>query len=518
MNRFQLVKTAPLALTLSLIMVLATWGCGSEPRLGAALETHREGDEHADEQTERCERHDLPVSDCFICDPRLRESGRLWCAEHDRYEDRCFVCHPELEESERLWCSEHNLYEDECTLCHPELRDAARPSVAVGVGLQCQEHGVPEEECGICHPELAVTLEPGSGLKIRFESARSADKAGVKTARPVMASSLPGTEVLARVTYDQNRFARVTPLAGGVVDQVLADVGQSVSRGDHLAILSSPGIARAKSEYLSARVEEVLKFMVFKREQELVARKISARQDYEQANAEHEIAKNTTAMARQQLLNFGLTEQAILLLEQSGSASSELEILAPFSGTIVDRHAVQGEAVAPGDALFMIADLSSMWLELSISEDELSSISIGQPLVATFDAQAGLEVSGRLTWVGTSVDEESRMVKGRAVVPNPDRVMRHGMFGRAHLHTEVASNALYVPVDAVQQIDGFPFVFVPLADDLFELRRVALGGRGGAAVAVVAGLNPEDEIVVTHSFTLKSEFLKSRLGAGCVDE
>jgi len=159
-----------------------------------------------------------------------------------------------------------------------------------------------------------------------------------------------------------------------------------------------------------------------------------------------------------------------------------------------------------------------MWLDLSIPEDEVSLISVGQPLVATFDAQSGLEVSGQLTWIGSSVDEESRMVKGRAVVPNPDRLMRHGMFGQVHLSTGNASNDLYVPVGAVQYIDGFPFFFFFLANDLFELRRVVLGGRGDAGVAIVAGLDPEDEIVVTHSFTLKSEFLKSRLGAGCVDE
>jgi len=513
MKRTQLIKTVPMALTL---LLLATWGCGSGPSLEVSVETPADGD---DQGKERCARHDLPKSECFICDPGLREPGRLWCVEHDRYEDRCFVCHPELEDPERLWCSEHNLYEDECTLCHPELRDAVRPSAAaVSVELECQEHGVPEQACGICHPELAADLEPGSGLKIRFESARSADKAGVKTARPVMASNLSDVEFLARVTYDQNHFARVTPLAGGVVRQVMADVGQSVSRGDHLATLSSPEIARVKSVYLSARAEEAFKLTTLKREQRLVAQKISAQQDYEQASVEHEIAKNTTAMARQQLLNFGLTERAILLLEQSGSASSALEILAPFSGTLVDRHAVSGEVVAPGDALFKIADLSSMWLDLSIPEDEVSLISVGQPLVATFDAQSGLEVSGQLTWIGSSVDEESRMVKGRAVVPNPDRLMRHGMFGQVHLSTGNASNDLYVPVGAVQYIDGFPFVFAFLANDLFELRRVVLGGRGDAGVAIVAGLDPEDEIVVTHSFTLKSEFLKSRLGAGCVDE
>ena len=92
------------------------------------------------------------------------------------------------------------------------------------------------------------------------------------------------------------------------------------------------------------------------------------------------------------------------------------------------------------------------------------------------------------------------------------------MFGQAHLHMENDSDALYVPAGAVQHIDGLPFVFASLADDLFELRRIVLGGSGNAGVAIVAGLDPEDEIVVAHSFALKSEFLKSRLGAGCVDE
>lgn len=511
MKRIQLIKTAPMVYA---VLLLATWGCGSGPSIEASVGTPVDGDDRG----ELCGRHDLPVSECFICDLELREPGRLWCVEHNRYEDRCFVCHPELEDPERLWCGEHKLYEDECTLCHPELRDATRSSAAEGDDLQCQEHRVAEQECGICHPELAAALEPGSGLKIRFESARSAGKAGVETARPVMAGNLSDTEVLARVTYDQNHFARVTPLAGGVVSEVVADVGQSVARGDHLATLSCSEVARVKSEYLSARAKEALKLTILEREQGLVAKKIAAQQDLDHAHAEHEISRNATATARQRLLNFGLTERAILNVENTGSASSTLEVLAPFSGTIVDRHAVRGEAVAPGDALFKIADLSSMWLELSIPEEELSSISVGQPLIVTFDSQTGLEVSGRLTWIGTSVDDESRMVKGRAVVPNADRLLRHGMFGQAHLQTENAADVLYVPADAVQRIDGLPFVFSPLADDLFELRRVTLGGRGDAGVAIVAGLDPEDEIVVTHSFILKSEFLKSRLGAGCVDE
>lgn len=514
MKRIQLNKTAPLALILTLV-VLATWGCGGGSSIEASVGTPADSD---DRSGERCVLHDIPVSECFICDSELRESGRLWCAEHDRYEDRCFICHPELEDPGRLWCSEHSLYEDECIFCHPELRDTPQPIPVVGGELQCQEHEVPEQECGICHPELAAALDPGTGLKIRFESARSAEMAGVKTARPVVVKHASGASVLARVTYDLNHFARVTPLAGGVVLEVLADVGQAVSRGEHLATVSSPDVARVKGEYLSARTEEALKLTLFERERRLVAKRISAQQDYDQASAEYEIAKNTTATSRQELLNLGLAEQAILLLEQSGSTSSELEILAPFSGTIIDRDAVSGEVVEPGDAMFKIADLSSMWLDLSIPEDEVISMSLGRPLVWTSDVQPGLEVSGRLTWIGTSVDEESRMVKGRAVVPNSDRLMRHGMFGWAQTQRENTSDILFVPADAIQHIDGAPFVFALLADDLFELRRVTLGSRGDAGVALVAGLGPEDEIVVDHSFILKSEFLKSRLGAGCVDE
>ena len=77
----------------------------------------------AAQEQELCAKHQLPVAECFSCDPTLREPGRLWCTEHDRYEDRCFICHPELVDTGRLWCNEHSLYEDECFFCHPELRE-----------------------------------------------------------------------------------------------------------------------------------------------------------------------------------------------------------------------------------------------------------------------------------------------------------------------------------------------------------------------------------------------------------
>ncbi len=500
------------------LALLAASGCRSDALTAAAGETRTVEDGPADDRTERCARHGLPVSACFICDPSLREQGRLWCAEHDRYEDRCFLCHPEIEDPDRLFCKEHNLYEDECALCHPELASAPAAGVAAADGLECREHRVLESECGICHPELAADLPLGAGLKIRFESEQSAAKAGVATARPRPAADRFEAAFLARVTWDENNYARVTPLVGGVLQQVVADVGETVSLGQRLATLSSPEVARSKSAYLSARADEKLKRSVFTREQELVEQKVSARQELERARAEYEIARSAAAMARQQLLNLGFTEQAVSDLERLGAPTSELDVLAPIAGTLVVRDATLGEAVASGDPLFAIARISSMWLELAIPERDVSRVKVGQEIVATFDGEPGLEVSGRMTWIGSSVDESSRMITGRAVVANEDRRLRHGMYGRARLRSEVVRNGLLVPSEAVQRIDERPYVFARLADDLFELRSVELGAAAGRDVFVVAGLEADDEIVVAHSFTLKSEFLKSRLGAGCVDE
>jgi cobalt-zinc-cadmium efflux system membrane fusion protein len=159
-----------------------------------------------------------------------------------------------------------------------------------------------------------------------------------------------------------------------------------------------------------------------------------------------------------------------------------------------------------------------MWLDLSIPERDVSLVAPGQKVVATFDLHPGLEANGRVTWIGPSVDPETRMVEARAEVANPDRQLRHGMFGRARMQTPQTGMTVWVPGDAVQYVDDQPFVFARLEDDLFELRKVSIGGRSNGRVAIAEGLGPQDEIVVAHSFTLKSELLKSRLGAGCVDD
>jgi cobalt-zinc-cadmium efflux system membrane fusion protein len=479
-----------------------------------------------------CKRHGIPETLCFFCDPSLREPGRLWCNEHERYEDRCFICRPEFKEENRLWCEAHKLYEDECFICHPELEDEpiagerkdVHPAVRSPVQgtppkeLQCVEHGVLERECGICHPELIEGLSIGHGLKIRLESSASAEKAGIITTVPTPGTPLARHSFLGKTTYNHNRFARITPLTGGIVQKVLVDVGASVSEGQLLAEISSPEFAQAKSKYLSALAEEALKKIVFEREKRLLKKKISAQQDYEQARAEYRMAKSDKEAILQQLINYGLTEEEIHTLEETRSGSSFLPIRAPFAGTLVSRNAVIGEVVRPGHTLFDLADISSMWIELSIPESNLNLVTVNDRVEVTFDVLPEVSVRGDITWISADIDERTRMLKGRAVVPNTGFLLKQGMFCRISLLSEEHTGALFVSVDALHTLGDKPFVFVKLADDLYEARRILAGGKERGTLEILAGLSPHEEVVVEHSFTLKSEFLKSRLGVGCVDE
>ncbi len=473
-------------------------------------------------QAEQCEDHGIDKADCYICDPSLREKGRLWCKEHDRYEDRCWLCQPQLQDHDRAYCSAHKLYEDECIFCNP-----GSESIAAAAGekdsqespvLYCNEHDVFEHECGICQPQLASQLEPGESLNIRFGSKLSAQKAGISTAYPREISSAPFVEAYCQVRFNGNSLVQITPPASGIIRRVLVDVGSRVNSGDVLAEIHSTAIAEAKAEFLSATVDYHVKDIASKREENLVNQKISATREYLQAEAVSKMALLAMTTARQRLLDFGFTAMEIAEIEKTQESSSLFLLRAPYTGTLVDRSAVIGKFVEPGNGLFTLVDLSNMWLELSFPADQVAFVAPGLDVEAIFDSLAERTVKGKLTWVATSVDEQSRMLKARATASNHDLKLKAGMFGTARIAFGRQATTFLVPRDAVQEFERKSFLFVKVDDDLYALRRVVLGNKQGSEVTVIAGIQQGDQIVVAGSFIVMSEFLKSRLGAGCVDD
>lgn len=484
--------------------------------------------EKGDSAANEGHQHDTPGETCFICDATKRDAGRLWCREHARYEDRCWLCQPQLEEKGRPYCEEHWLYEDECFLCHPELEkekpEGKKTSKLdhpgdTSPGLFCKEHQVPEIECGICQPQRTAELEPGDELKVRFGSARSASKAGIETVVVQPATVQASVPAICEVSYNENALARITPLAAGIVRKVLVDVGENVKVGDVLVEVHSTEVASAKAAFVSAVVDLDLKEVACKREERLAKKKISSEKEVQEADAACKTAELTLSTTNQRLLNYGFTAEEVSAIEKDRDTSAVFFVRAPYDGTLVDRDVVVGEAVSPGESLFSLADLGSMWLSLSVPADRAGLIGKGLRVEAMIHGASDEVVHGEITWVNTSIDEKSRMLRVRAVVDNAERKLSAGMFGEALVFIADAENAVDVPRDAIQRFEKKPYVFVKLEDDLYSLRRVAMVERPSKdMVAVIEGLRANESIVATGSFTVMSEFLKSRLGAGCVDD
>lgn len=512
-------------LTLGLIAVVLA-ACG-ENNESANHESHESSSASAGD-VEVHSAADCPAGDgCFICDASKRDPKRLWCTEHDRYEDRCFLCHPYLKEEGRLYCTEHGVYEDECYLCHPDLKDAGTGEGAEtssttpsGNALMCHEHGVPEAECAICQPQLAAGLEPGESLKIRVASADAMTQVGVKTSEPESTTASPAVEAYATVDYNQNQVAKITSLVEGIVREILVVPGQIVAEGEPLGVIDSPDFAEIKSQFLSAGAAKRLADLQVARERQLAEKRITAASDLETAEAKAEVAAVDLASARQRLMNLGLTGEEIASLESGGRPTSELTVKAPFAGTIVDRNAATGERVEPGEPILVLADLSSMWIELSIPAQEAAKLTPGMMVKAQFSELPETVISGQLVWIATAVDEKTRRIQARALVVDPPASLRKGLYGDAHIQIGESKPSLAVPTGSIQTIDGIPFVFVRKEPALFAATRVQLAQASPSAhlAAIEAGLAPGDQIVSQGSYILRSEFLKSLLGAGCVDD
>lgn len=368
----------------------------------------------------------------------------------------------------------------------------------------CLEHGVPEAECGICRPELAGQLAPGQALQIRLGSPEAAGRAGIETAPAGTAEVAEGVDCLAELAFNQTRQARITAPVEGFIESVAVDLGSRVVEGAQLAELLSPAMAEAVAG-------AVLTHQTLERERRLRAERVTSEEDLQRAEAQHR-------SACQQLRVLGFTEAMIDELGANPDQPVLLPIRAPFAGEVARSPAVRGSRVAMGEVLFEVVDPSVLWAMLKVPEQELGRIRTGLPVELTVAAHPGRTFNGRLTWIAPEIDEQSRMVSARAEIPNPEGRLKAGMFGRARILTGAPTASVVIPAAAVQRIEGRPFAFVALAPDLFEARALDICSRHGDRVEVVSGLQPGEPVAVAGSHQVKSQWLLSRLGAGCTHE
>jgi cobalt-zinc-cadmium efflux system membrane fusion protein len=407
-------------------------------------------------------------------------------------------------------CTEHGVLEAICTKCNPALA-----AVFKSKGDWCEEHSLPESICPICHPERggrpAVAVErddsPADGTKVRFKTKETARLAGIRTtkalARPVVSTCV----ATARIVYDAARVARINARASGVVREVRADVGTRVRRGTPLAVIESAAIGADASSLRSARTGVELAAADLERVTTLRAEGIVAERDYLAAKQDLEVARSA----------LGAAKAALGVAGTDGESAGRYTLTSPISGVVVRRGSSIGQFVDVDDALFEVVDTSTVWAEIDIPESDLPAVASGQRVVLRVNGLDDHAFTGELTYVAPEIDRSTRTAVGRVSLSNSGGLLRANTFAEARIFVSRPNAAVLVPRSAVQRARNAQLVFVRLAEDLYEARRVAVGPGEGELLAVTGRVRPGDDVATEGSFLLKTETLKESIGAGCCD-
>jgi membrane fusion protein, heavy metal efflux system len=407
-------------------------------------------------------------------------------------------------------CAEHGVLEVICTKCHPKLIPIFQAK-----GDWCPEHGFPMSVCPIHHPErggrpeaqVAIDEAPASGTKVRFKTLQAAKDAGIETVPASEGMEGAGVFATATLVADASHMAVVNPRAAGVVRTIRADLGSRVARGAPLAILESSAVGEDRSRLEAAKARASVAEANYHREKELHDKGVSALREVQEAEREWRAAKAEVAAVAGSLGMIGASD---------GPAGTYV-LRAPIAGTVTKRTATVGTLVDTHDALFEIVDTAQLWAEIDVPEANVPGVRPGQRVVLLVDGLPGREFHGVVQFVSPSIDPQTRTAKARASFRNRDGMLRANMFAKARIIDHTNGAAVLVPKSAVQDAKGVQIVFVQLAADAFEARRVRTVPADNNMVAVTADIRPGDRIVTTGSFLLKTETLKESIGAGCCE-
>jgi cobalt-zinc-cadmium efflux system membrane fusion protein len=321
-------------------------------------------------------------------------------------------------------------------------------------------------------------------------------------------ADLPGEIVL-----NADRLAHVVPRVPGIVREVRKSVGDAVKAGELMAVVESRELADAKAAYLAAGEREKLALANFEREERLWRKKVSSEQEYldaRQALAETRIARNS---AEQQLHALGFSDAYLKALPEHPDATyTRFEIRAPFAGTVIEKHLTLGENLTAEAAVFTIADLSTVWVDINVYQKDLAQIRKGQTVV--IEIGHGIpQVSGEIAWVGPLVGEATRTAKARVVLANPEGVLRPGLFVTARVAVGSSAAGIVVPKSALQTFEDRKVVFVQ-DEDGFEPRPVRTGRQNATHVEILSGLEAGQTYASKGAFTLKAQLSKGAFGDG----
>lgn len=342
----------------------------------------------------------------------------------------------------------------------------------------------------------------GGGLKL---SAEEAQRAGVKVETLASLAFADSITVTATIRPNQDRIARVAPRVEGRIISVAVNLGDAVKAGQSLAVLDSLAIGEAQSALQQALSSQRVAQSDFKRAETLSAEEIIPQREFLRAKSELEKASSSLRAAEDRLRLLGASVK-------SGTGASTFPLSTPLTGTVIQKTAIVGELGTPAAPLFTVADLSRVWIEANLTEDALSKVHVGAQASVKVAAYPGEQFKGRVTYVASLLDKDSRTVPARIEVDNKDGRLKPEMFASATIDTNGAKReALSVPDAAILLLQGQPTIFVAIGEG-FESRAIEPGEKLSGRTVIKSGVAAGEKVVTAGAYALKARLLKSQIG------
>lgn len=332
-----------------------------------------------------------------------------------------------------------------------------------------------DEESG--NPDMAgqVTISP-----------EKIQKLGVRTEAAALRELARTVHAVGRVEADERLTYTIAPKFEGWIERLHVNTtGAAVWRGQPLLEVYSPELVSAQKEYaIAAQGQQAL------------------------ANASPEARAGMKQLADASLArmkNWDISDEQLQALSRNPEARHTLTYRSPANGIVMEKKAVQGMRFMPGDVLYQIADLSSVWVVADVFEQDMALVRPGQAAKVRFNAYPGKEFEARLTYVYPNLNAQTRTVPVRLEMANPGMLLKPAMYADIELNVPGTGKVLTIPASAVIHGGKRQSVLVELAEGRFEPRDVRLGSQGNDYVEVLEGLGEGEKVVVSANFLIDSE-------------
>lgn len=359
---------------------------------------------------------------------------------------------------------------------------------AVALAIYASRGKAPATDATGHNHGAAAAADAAQPVMLTAEQAR---RIGVTYATVEHGALNPEVRTVAQVTFDETRVRSVSLKFDGWIDRLFVDfTGREVQAGEPLVSMYAPMLLSAEEELVIAAK---------------LARDVADKDASAAANAQ-----SLLRAARQRLLYWDVPLAEVDRVERTGEVQKSLMIRAPYSGVVVDKLVVQGQRVMAGDALFRLADLSVVWVEGEVFEQDLPSVRLGQSVDVELQALPGSVRRGRIVFLQPTVSSETRTVRVRVELDNANGALKPGMYATILIRTIGRTPVLHVPRSAVLSTGRRDLVFVQRADGMLEPRDIVRGIATDDRVEVKSGLRMGETVVASATFLVDAE---SNLGS-----